>query len=474
MERLLGEDKSVDAANLGATTGDALGHQRLADAVTRHLDALPPASVLALQGSWGRGKSDVLGRVFACFDQRAKEFNTPQPVRLDPWQYGTPDLIRPVVLALLNQISAEDWRGKEKLRIAARTLIRAGNAMLFKALTVVVPTPVGEIIGAAEQPVADGLDALFSGEPTQRPVDPDPVKVMGERFHELVEIYVGRCDRRWPLLICVDDLDRCLPDHQIAMLEAIFFLTAAGADCSFLIALDPMLVQQAAVTHYRTAGFDANKYLDKLFDLRLSLPELGESSVQTLLQHELARRTPPVRAASTNAARSMESLLREGLNVTPEQTAQIFSEVFSLPELKNPRLIHRVCERIRLLALANLEARDRRAIGAARLRALVTWCAIADRWPDLRQLLQDTRPDMWTDNMKIVCFTYGFTDVFGNSLTTAEIEDELKKRSNIPDRLPGRLRQPDLGEFLHGLVLDRPGLVDELVEVDDAMIRFGL
>jgi len=34
-----------------------------------------------------------------------------------------------------------------------------------------------------------------------------------------------------------------------------------------LIALDPTLVQQAAVTHYKTAGFDSNQYLDKLLTL---------------------------------------------------------------------------------------------------------------------------------------------------------------------------------------------------------------
>jgi hypothetical protein len=465
----------MDIADPGAMTADALGHQRLADAVTLHIDALPPASVLALQGSWGRGKSDVLGRVLDRFAQRAKEFGTPEPLRLDPWRYGTPDLIRPVVLALLSRIPAEGWRGNDKLRTAARALLRAGNAILFKALTVVVPPPVGGIIDAAEKPVADMLDELFSGGPAQKPVDPDPVEVMATRFRELVESYLELCDRSGgPLLICVDDLDRCLPDHQIAMLEAIFFLTAAEANCSFLIALDPMLVQQAAITHYRTAGFDANKYLDKLFTLRLNLPELSEPSVQNLLQYELAQRTRPVRAASTDAARSMESLLAEGLDVTPEQIAQVFGKVFSLPELKNPRLIHRVCGRIRLLALANLEARDQRAVGGDRLYALVTWCAIADRWPDLRQILQDTPPELWIDNMRIVCFTYGFTDVFGDGHTTAEIEDDLNRHSNIPDRLPGRLRQPDLGEFLHGLVLPCPDLVAALVEVDHAMVSFGL
>ena len=74
------------------------------------------------------------------------------------------------------------------------------------------------------------------------------------------------------------------------MLEAIHFLTGAGAKCSFLIALDPVLVQQAAITHYQTTGFDTNQYLDKLFDLRVNLSTLRSESIERIISVELSRK----------------------------------------------------------------------------------------------------------------------------------------------------------------------------------------
>lgn len=439
---------------------DALGHQRIAGAITAHLDRLDPGSVLALQGSWGRGKTNVLKRVFAVFADRATTSGAPAPLWLDPWRYGTPDLIKPIVLALLAAVPPQRWSRDEKLRLAAKTLLRAGNAMMFKAITLFTPAPVGEVVGEAEKPISDMLDAMFDGRRQDKDIDPDPVEAMATRFRELVDRYLDLSVGSGQLLVCVDDLDRCLPDHQIAMLEAIHFLTSADARCAFLIALDPVLVQQAAITHYRTPGFDSNKYLDKLFTLRLRLPELGSASVLKLLGSELT--------ASTRQA------LREGLGVGPEQVATAFADVFSLPELRNPRLIHRVCERLRLLASSNIGDRDARLMGPERLVAVVTWCAIADRWPEVRQILQDSPLPMWSDNLRIVCFTYGFNDVFGDARPRAVIEEELRRFSNVPDRLPGRQRQPDLGEFLHGQVLGAPGFVASLAEVDAAMVTFGL
>jgi hypothetical protein len=464
-------DSPVDPSD----TDEALEHHRFANAVTLHLDALPAGSVLALQGSWGRGKTNVLKRVYATFQTRATNSGTPKPLQLDPWRYGTPDLIGPVVLALLKEIP-KDKRDVDLERVA-KSLLRAGNAMLFKALTVIAPAPVSGMIGAAEQPVSDLLSDLFHGEPDARLTspDPDPVAVVADRFKELVELYLAKCHvGGGPLLVCVDDLDRCLPDHQIAMLEAIHFLTSSGAKCSFLIALDPMLVQQAAITHYGTEWFDSNKYLDKLFTLRLRLPELSGTSIKALLRSELTRQTTPVKTANPVTASSLESLLTRILGVTPDDVATVFSDVFSLPELKNPRLIRRACERIRLLALANVVRPDQRIVGSDRLTAVITWCAIADRWPEMRQMLQDTRSENWLANIRIVCFTYGFTKVFGQELTTTQVEAELKRYANVPERLPGQLRQPDLGTFLDYWILRRPKVLALLAEVDAVMVICGL
>lgn len=264
---------------------DALDHDVLATAIAGHLDALPPGSVVAVQGAWGRGKTDLLHRVCDQFDQRAAEGNGPKPLTLDPWRYGVPNLIAPLVQEIIRRIPPERRKGEILLR-CAKSLLRAGNTLLFKTLPVVMPSPLGDALDSFEKPV-DHLIAQLFGEVAEQ-ADSDPVHDMGTRFAELVDQYLRVvCDGRGRLLIGVDDLDRCLPDHQIAMLEAIHFLTSTDANCSFLIAIDPVLVQQAAITHYKTDGFDFDQYLNKLFTLRVTLPELRPPVIQDLISAEL-------------------------------------------------------------------------------------------------------------------------------------------------------------------------------------------
>ena len=75
--------------------------------------------------------------------------------------------------------------------------------------------PVDKIIGALFDAQHNATGQDDSSQP-----DPDPVAVMGERFRTLIEellkAHANRTDR---MLVCVDDLDRCLPDRQVALLD---------------------------------------------------------------------------------------------------------------------------------------------------------------------------------------------------------------------------------------------------------------
>jgi hypothetical protein len=78
---------------------DALQHQRLAATAIAHMEGLPVGAVISIQGSWGRGKTDVLACAHTILAARSATDNQPEPLWLNPWQYGTPDLIRPVALS---------------------------------------------------------------------------------------------------------------------------------------------------------------------------------------------------------------------------------------------------------------------------------------------------------------------------------------------------------------------------------------
>lgn len=449
---------------------DALRHENEARAVAGHIEGLPPGSVISVQGPWGRGKTDVLTRIFDLFTLDAHAGVGPEPIWIDPWQYGRPDLIQPVVVELLDRMRGQQRGDRRRLRVAAASLLHASNAMVFKAVSVVVP--LGTVIGAAQPAVDQLIDDLMKPDDERPNADADPVHEMAVRFYELVDEVLSRDgldgNSSKPLLICVDDLDRCLPDHQIAMLEAIHFLTSAGANCSFLVALDPVLVQQAAVTHYRTDGFDSNQYLDKLFHLRVNLTALQAGGIGNLVEAEL------IATVGRDGTQTAASVLREGLGAEPAAVKAAFEKVFFVPELTNPRLVHRVFERLRLAASANVSEYFPELRHPAVLDDLVAWCAIAERWPQLRQLLQASPDDLWATNLTAIC---GFYGIWGRSkaATDEKARDaELAEATSITSRLPGQLKQPDLGSFISARILQSQGLPMAWRRIDDILVTFGL
>ncbi len=78
------------------------------------------------------------------------------------------------------------------------------------------------------------------------------------------------------LVIFVDDLDRCLPEKTVQVLEAIkLFLDKHG--CIFVLGADLNVVRSAVESHYQNAkitGEGASDYLEKIIRLRFELPPI--------------------------------------------------------------------------------------------------------------------------------------------------------------------------------------------------------
>ena len=446
-----------------ALTDDALAHVDMANSVMRHMRYLPPGSVIAVQGSWGRGKTDILERVYFATAERAKEQESVPPLWLNPWQYGTPDLITPIVAQLLGRLPPDQRKRSAKLRQAAKTLLRAGNAMAFKALSIVAP--MGSVIEAGSGPVDEFIVEMFDKAEEGEASDLDPISAMAQRFRELVDQYLGNIAHPdAQLLICVDDLDRCLPDHQIAMLEAIYFLTGARAKVSFLVALDPTLVQQAAVTHYRTPGFDTNQYLDKLFDLRLTLRALVVQDIQSLIELQLNRSV----TIPNERTLTLSEALQATLKAEPESIRYAFGELSRFPELCNPRLITRIFDRLYLLGQAVDEQVDI-DLGVM-LDATVAWCAIAERWPSLRYLLQAIDHELWEHFLQNFQIYYGDEDDKHMSNYRTFVDES----GHLLSRLPSAERNPDVGAFLRYFRYRGYGPFAAFATIDQVLIRVGL
>lgn len=423
---------------------DALQHGPFARSVLETGLRMPPGAVVALQGPWGRGKTDVLARVAVLASGGAGDpvACARRPLWINPWQYGTPDLLTPLVLGLLDRIPVSKRRvNRAALRRAAESVVRAGASFGLKAAAAVIPG--GKLLEVAEGPIDELLRGWFSVSVLQakaRP-DPDPVAMMAKRFRELVDSLLehsgGDAQR---LLICVDDLDRCLPHRQVALLEALRFLGSSGAATTTLVALDPTLARQAVVTHYGTDVFDPDLYLDKMFHFRITLPAMSPTGVRTLLHRDLTGRR-----VATDGDRSLGDWLTgqpssrairgvpqewdwpatlpaadwpSGFPLDPamrdDLIADAITDALRVQDLRSPRLLERMVERIHVLACRDVALEAGEVHEAPlwmstpkQLKLFVLWVAIGERWPLVRAAMQAAGDrEHWGDRLREIFVRY--------------------------------------------------------------------
>jgi KAP family P-loop domain len=438
----------LETSELGTLSlPDAFNHEGLARSLLKHAETLLPGSVIAIQGPWGRGKTDVLKRICAVV-QKPDAAWLP-PLWINPWRYANPDLLTPLIAELVSRLDQEQKSRSTFFRNSAKAVLRAANAIAFKGLSVLVPS--GELFEAASKPVDDFLNYLFepSGKNQRRDADADPVAMLSTRFRELLEEFLnitGSHDKR--IIICIDDLDRCLPDRQIAMLEAIHFLTSARAPALFIVALDSAMVKQAAVTHYKTDGFDTDQYLNKIFDLRTNLPTITFRQLTDLFD--------------THLSSTVEFLIRKAQHDTILQNTltQLKSdewrnelrELYHLPELRNPRIINRLFQNILLFINSGLEEKWGVFSDLLRTKRFFVWLAVSERWPSIREMMQYLLPETFDWHLFLICKYYK------DSKFSQEIAESVSGR-NFFSRLPPADRGIGVGQFfvdvLQPLIEDR-------------------
>ncbi len=92
--------------------------------------------------------------------------------------------------------------------------------------------------------------------------------IKGEFNSLLNSVLVERGDR---IVIFIDELDRCSPDYAVKFLERIkhYF---NNESITFVFSINISQLQHTIKKYYGT-NFDASRYLDRFFDLRVSLPK---------------------------------------------------------------------------------------------------------------------------------------------------------------------------------------------------------
>ena len=297
---------------------DRLERQEPAEVLTRIVSRIEGPCVLALDAPWGYGKTTFLKMWEAWLRQEAQGF--PVVAFFNAWET---DFTNHPFLALSSELTKEletctktapipgfntfKRAAKELLRVApqlAGSLISGGGAAVEAVLSV---------LSAAVSDKTDTNDYLEAKEAIE-----DFKKALGELAQGLKK----------PLIIMIDELDRCRPSYAVELLEVAKHLFAVD-NVVFVLAVNRAGLAHSVKALYGS-DFDAEGYLRRFFDLDFQLPKPSrEQFVQALLE-----------------TTKLTSILEDGESQDELQTVRPLLEAFlGSPELSLRRVqqaVHRL------------------------------------------------------------------------------------------------------------------------------------
>lgn len=294
---------------------EAFGHKHLAQQLAARLknhfsDKDASASlVIGIFGEWGSGKSNLLQLVHETFENEGEsEAAASAPIVVipfNPWRYEKEEhLLVPLLKIMQRELLryAEEHQSRlERLGWSKDSPKRIARFLGVSALAFAKALKVsGEIpgVGSAEFSFSDFIEkgAEAFGGKTIPPSLLDTLESYYFEFEQKLRGITSGASGEKPirLLFLIDDLDRCLPEKAVEMLESIkLFLDVEG--CAFVLAVDDEVVERGIIHRYReyifqgVNGANSSKplaqmpitgmeYLEKIIHLpfRLFLPSRAE------------------------------------------------------------------------------------------------------------------------------------------------------------------------------------------------------
>ena len=269
-------------------THDEFNRKPIAENIIRLLISDIDLSPMVIDGGWGTGKTEFCQKLIRLIEQQQLNY---QPVYIDAFRSdhsGEP------LLALLAEIikacTPEDTDGQpsEKrknitrnfskvAKFGIKTALNAGFRYLFKQ-------GMDELVdefrqdGSNEQEVKNAAETVtdVAAKITDYTIDETVEALLKEQIEaeknlETLKDYLKGLAANKPIILFIDELDRCRPDYAVDMLEVIKHVFDVENVKVVLVTNTKQL--RAAINHRYGAEVDAQKYLDKFLKYSFALPD---------------------------------------------------------------------------------------------------------------------------------------------------------------------------------------------------------
>lgn len=338
----------------GIWQDDLLGRQADAEFLIRFLlgsvderskRGLPRSYVLNVDASWGHGKTFFVTRLAKTLE--AKGYLV---ASVNAWVDDHADDPLLSVISAIDLVVSPLIGSRPAVKKTWNSIKRTGAAVAIAAAK-------GAATNVARKVIGDGVDAVLQelGQENGKAVKDATTKAVDKIIDEKAEMLLGRFkegkesietfrrelekflaeaptkDKKSPLFVLVDELDRCRPSYAIELLERVKHLFSID-NVIFVFATDAGQLQHAIGAVYG-GDFDGQRYLRRFFDRTYIFeePSLEEFVSSLLSQGSIPQEKISVPPNITLEKFISEAFLHFGLSLRDaEQCIDILHDVVAV------------------------------------------------------------------------------------------------------------------------------------------------
>ena len=269
-------------------TQDEFKRKPIAENIIRLLTSPIDLSPMVIDGGWGTGKTEFCQKLIQLMQEQHPDY---RPVYIDAFRSdhsGEP------LLALLAEIikactpEGSDKKLIEKHNDRIRRITKAAGFLM----KTVAKAAVGHVLKQNTDDLAEGLQKIMNDDQeadslaetvtdaaatiASHTIDATVEALLKEQIEaeknlETLKACLKEFAAEKPIILFIDELDRCRPDYAVDMLEVIKHVFDVENVKVVLVTNTKQL--RAAINHRYGMEVDAQKYLDKFLKYSFALPD---------------------------------------------------------------------------------------------------------------------------------------------------------------------------------------------------------
>ncbi|HFT5239806.1 TPA: P-loop NTPase fold protein [Yersinia enterocolitica] len=249
--------------------------EKIINIITSDIDTSP----MVIDGSWGTGKTEFCYKLINLLNESNPKYKT---VYVDAFNEDHTDSPILTVLAAIVTLLPKAERpalikkALPALRFGVKTALKAGAGWVLRQNTDNLGEEFQEAIKETSNAAIDGtIETLLEDH-----IDSEKnIKTLKIALKEISDIN--------PIVIFIDELDRCKPSFAISILENIKHVFDVE-NVNFVLVTNTQQLQ-ASINHIYGQSVDAKRYLDKFIRFSFTLPDYykkdGYNNILSSIQH---------------------------------------------------------------------------------------------------------------------------------------------------------------------------------------------